>query len=106
MKYKTILFLVCVITIVSCEKEGFIKKEIETQKIGVEESYLVFSTQDDFDSYLSKISENLDDDSSLKSSEVINQPKNFHSLADKINETSVSNFRPPDLAQESMSHYS
>jgi hypothetical protein len=83
---KLLLFIVTIFVVVSCEKQEPIVSEIENQDIRVEESYLVFSTQNDFDNYLTQISIKLDSQVNLKSSNLISQPNNFRSLADKIND--------------------
>jgi hypothetical protein len=76
------------IFLISCEKETeFDKKQNSNIAVSdpiVENGYLNFSNQQSLDAYISDISEQLGGSNNLKSTRIINTPKGFHSIADKI----------------------
>lgn len=84
--FKRIIALLLIGTIVSCEKHGFTERKAENNKEGVvlENSYLSFSSNAEFEKYLDEVSSMLNNNTRLKSSSVVNQPIGFYSLADKI----------------------
>jgi len=73
---------------ISCEKEIELDKTKNSNNAVsdaiVENGYLNFSNQQSLDAYISGLSEQLGGTSNLKSTGIINTPKGFNSLADKI----------------------
>lgn len=84
--FKSIITLFLIGTIVSCEKDKLLEKKAENNKEGVvlENSYLSFSSNAEFEKYLDGVSAMLDNNAGLKSASITNQPMGFYSLADKI----------------------
>ena len=81
------LFVIATVFI-SCEKEIDLDKSNDSNnaisEAIVENGYLNFSNQQSLDAYISDLSEQLGSSSNLKSTRIINTPKGFNSLADKI----------------------
>jgi hypothetical protein len=73
---------------ISCEKEIILDKSNDSNnaisEAIIENGYLNFSNQQSLDAYISSLSEQLESASNLKSTRILNTPKGFHSLADKI----------------------